>query len=217
MAAAPAIPERLERIAATDPVLVLIAEYRSALDTFNSKPNDDTDEWADATYGRLEPDMLSAPVAQTLTGAIAALEFVERDEIDFHGSPVTLAFVRSALGFLRKFEPPAPRAATRAELEAYNEWLHMERRLLAAELYPDLGYDAERFVPCGTGAAELHLPRGVDWRDIPSPSTRAIPVLAAVGANFERIREDSNRYLSDTEAACIAGAKEIIQAERGAQ
>jgi hypothetical protein len=203
--------------ALADPVLALLAEYRSALDTFNSKPNGDTDEWADATYGRLQPGMEKPPVAQTIAGAIAALEFVEREESNFMDSPMTIAFVRSALGFLRKFEPSSPRPATRAELEAYNEWLHMERRLLAAELYPELGYDAERLVPCGTGANELHLPHGVNWKEMPSPSTRAIPVLTAVGANFERIRDNGHRFLADTEAACIAGAQAIIRAEGGAQ
>ncbi|MEP9368678.1 hypothetical protein [Xanthobacter sp. VNH20] len=201
----------------TDPVLALLTEYRAACATFNSKPEDDTEEWAQSTWRRLQPDMENAPIAQSLAGAIAALEFAEREEVDFMDSPATIAFIRSALGFLRKFDPPAPRTATRAELEAYNEWLHMERRLLAAELYPELGYDAERFVPVGTGAEELHLPQGVNWAAMPSPSTRAIPVLMAVGANFDRIRKNSDRFLSDTEAACMAGALEIAKAERGAQ
>ncbi|MFH1557449.1 MAG: hypothetical protein ABII76_21785 [Pseudomonadota bacterium] len=202
--------------APADPVLTIVQNLHDAKRAHEAAASP-SKQWATVrdVYGDLLDDLAYAPTAQTLQGATAVLELAiaEAKFLD----PMYGALMRSALGFLCKFEPPAPRPATRAELEAYNEWLHMERRLLAAELYPELGYDAERFVPCGTGANELHLPHGVNWKEMPSPSARAIPVLTAVGANFERIRDNSYRFLADTEAACIAGTKAIIQAEGGAQ
>lgn len=66
-------------------------------------------------------------------------------------------------------------------LNAYSEWLFMERRLLCRE--QSGGWrDAENFVPCNTGAGLFHIDGPGNWQD-PSrkPSTRAALVLSAVG------------------------------------
>ena len=70
----------------------------------------------------------------------------------------------------------------RETLEAYCEWLHMEKRLLCQELYPEMGADAGKMTPCNTIAGAFHIPHdGRRWRDMPKPSTRARLVLQAVG------------------------------------
>jgi len=56
-------------------------------------------------------------------------------------------------------------------LEAYCEWLHMEKRLLNRELYPD---DDRNLTPCNTLASHF-------WENSPRPSTRALAILTAVG------------------------------------
>lgn len=80
--------------------------------------------------------------------------------------------------------PSAVAAPVTSELlNAYNEWLFMERRLLCVEQHPgSRGPDIERYVPANTGAGNFHFPSGADWKD-PSrqPSTRAALVLSAVG------------------------------------
>lgn len=75
---------------------------------------------------------------------------------------------------------------TPAVLDAYSEWLFMERRLLCREMYPGhRGSDA--FVPANTGARDYHIPPyPADWRDLPGPSTRAALVLSAVGCDWRR-------------------------------
>lgn len=86
----------------------------------------------------------------------------------------------------------APVTAGPKELAVrYNAWLHLERRLLAAELYPELGHDAERYVQCDKFAREFHVPcegeaRWVPggWQALPQPSTRAALVLGAVGVSL---------------------------------
>ncbi|MFG1341860.1 hypothetical protein [Xanthobacter autotrophicus] len=207
-------PEAHTAAALTDPVLVLLANYREACDLFNSRPEDDSDEWAEATYGRLEPDMLNAPVAQTLAGAVAALEFAITMSRHHADAPEVGAFMRSALGFLQKFQPPAPRPATRAELEAYREWLHMEGRIIGYELFPELGEDADRYIPA-SGGHGLHFPPYVSWRDMPQPSTRAVNVLTAVGADFEKI---NRLYVADQReimtASCVTAAKNLIASQK---
>lgn len=80
-----------------------------------------------------------------------------------------------------------PAAATalptdRETLYAYCEWLHMEKRLLCLELFPEMGTDAGKTTPCNTFADSFHIPHdGRSWRDMPKPSTRARLVLQAVG------------------------------------
>lgn len=71
-------------------------------------------------------------------------------------------------------------------LDAYNEWLFMERRLLALEQYPGMdGRSAENFVPANTGARDFHFSGASSWND-PAylPSTRAALVLSAVGCSW---------------------------------
>lgn len=68
-------------------------------------------------------------------------------------------------------------------LDAYSEWLFMERRLLCLERWPGVR-DAEQFVPCNTGAGDFHLRPGTDWRTLPQPSTRAALVMSAVGCDW---------------------------------
>lgn len=163
-----------------DPVIALIAQWPEARAELASRPPSDTESWHDDD-GWMDDELNRAPSAQSLEGAIAALELAQI-ESDF--AP---ALVRSALGFLKTFTAPVERPATRAEMEAYREWLFMEGRLLGMELYPEMGNDADRVIPCNTGAGELHLPPCGSWRKIAKPSSRAVQILTAVGANFERI------------------------------
>ncbi len=171
-AAAPGLPAAQKPV---DPVIALIAQWREARAEFASRPPNDTESWHD------DDELNRAPSAQSLEGAIAALELAQI-EPDF--AP---ALVRSALGFLKTFTAPVERPATRSEMEAYREWLFMEGRLLGMELYPEMGDDADRVIPCNTGAGELHLPPCGSWRKIAKPSSRAVRILTAVGANFEKI------------------------------
>lgn len=164
-----------------DPVIALIAQWREARAEFASRPPTNTESWHDAHGWMVDDELNQAPSAQSLEGAIAALELAQI-ESDF--AP---ALVRSALAFLKAFTAPAERPATRAEMEAYREWLLMEGRLLWMELYPEMRDDADRFIPCNTGAGELHLPPCGSWRKIAKPSSRAVRILTAVGANFEKI------------------------------
>lgn len=80
----------------------------------------------------------------------------------------------------------APALPTPEQAEAYLAWLHMERRLLARELYPEAGLAAERFAPCGTAGDAWHFRTDGSWRDLPQPSTRALTVLHALGVLPER-------------------------------
>src|SRR4051812_4964072 len=64
-------------------------------------------------------------------------------------------------------------------LDAYNEWLFVERRMLCIEQYGKQG-GREGFVPANTGAHLFHFPpfeRG-GWKVTPNPSTRAALVLS---------------------------------------
>ncbi|WP_018262372.1 hypothetical protein [Methylobacterium sp. WSM2598] len=76
----------------------------------------------------------------------------------------------------------AAEPVTPALLNAYNEWLFYERRLLCIEAYGSP--DAEHVVPCA-GAAEFHFSTGgMDWRSLPQPSGRAVVVLSAVRCDW---------------------------------
>ena len=67
-------------------------------------------------------------------------------------------------------------------LNTYSQWLYYERRLLSEERYPGRGREQNAFVPANTGAQGFHFPLWTqDWRDLPSPSTRAAVVLSSVG------------------------------------
>ena len=70
-------------------------------------------------------------------------------------------------------------------IDAYNQWLFYERRLLCIEAYGSA--DAERMVPQSTGANHFHFPAfPTSWRELPQPSTRAAVVLSAVGCDWRR-------------------------------
>lgn len=71
-------------------------------------------------------------------------------------------------------------------LRRYNAWLHMERRMLSMEAYPELGGDAEDFIPNDREACAFHFPPAFngDWRKAPKPSTRAALVLGTVGVSL---------------------------------
>ena len=176
-AAAPGLPAAEKPV---DPVIALIAQWREGRAEFGSRPPTNTESCHDDD-GWMDDELNRAPSAQSLEGAIAALELAQT-EPDF--AP---ALVRSALGFLKAFTAPVERPATRAEMEAYREWLAMEGRLLGMELYPEMGDDADRVIPCNTGTGEIHLPPCGSWRKIAKPSSRAVRILTAVGANFEKI------------------------------
>lgn len=163
-----------------DPVIALIAQWREARAEVASRPPTDTESRHDDD-GWMDDELNRAPSAQSLEGAIAALELAQTEP------DLAPALVRSALGFLKTFTAPVERPATRVEMEAYREWLFMEGRLLGMELYPEMGDDADRVIPCNTGASELHLPPCGSWRKIAKPSSRAVRMLTAVGANFEKI------------------------------
>ena len=68
-------------------------------------------------------------------------------------------------------------------LNAYNEWLFYERRMLCIEQYGKR--DAEHFIPCA-GASGFHFPsfEAGGWEGVPKPSTRAAVVLSAVGCDW---------------------------------
>lgn len=69
----------------------------------------------------------------------------------------------------------------REMLFAYRQWLHHEGRLLGDELFPELGKDADRFIP-ETFARHFHFPLDQLWTDVQKPSERARAVLEMVGA-----------------------------------
>ena len=76
----------------------------------------------------------------------------------------------------------APLAPLPELLSRYAVWLHMERRLVSMEMWPELGPKAEDFVPADRHATRFHFPwDGRSWRDVPPPSTRAALVLITVG------------------------------------
>lgn len=135
---------------------------------------------ADARAARIPPPALTTPATALadLTAKVRVLlDSMTADALDREAE---LAAVRSVLGDLATLtEPPRPPAIE--TLEAYNAWLHMERRLLALEMYPTLGVKAERFVPHGNAGDAWHFRGNGHWRDLPQPSTRAATVLHALG------------------------------------
>jgi hypothetical protein len=70
-------------------------------------------------------------------------------------------------------------------IDAYNQWLFYERRLLCIEQYGSAEW--EHMVPQSTGASHFHFPPfPTSWRDLPQPSTRAAVVLSAAGCDWRR-------------------------------
>jgi hypothetical protein len=76
---------------------------------------------------------------------------------------------------------PAGLPEDREMLFAYRQWLHHEGRLLGDELFPELGKDADRFIP-ETFARHFQFPLDQPWTDVQKPSARARAVLEVVGA-----------------------------------
>lgn len=157
-----------------DPCLNLIQRWRAGVALFEA--SDGGDE-AERTYGHILPEFEGAPAAQSLAGAIAALELAHEE--DGHADAITGSMVMSALTFLRTLVPAPARPATRAEVLAYREWLHVEASVLDDEL-PELG----GCVPRGTGGCRMHVPSGVFYRDVEQPSARAIRIMTAAGVNL---------------------------------
>jgi hypothetical protein len=68
-------------------------------------------------------------------------------------------------------------------LDAYNQWLFYERRLLCLEAHGSI--DAERMVPQTMAASLFHFPLFPHrWQELPQPSSRAALVLSAVGCSW---------------------------------
>lgn len=80
--------------------------------------------------------------------------------------------------------------ASHPVLLAYNEFLFVERRLLALAMYPEMGENATRFVPCSTGAEQAFRicnPKGG------APTERAVQMLRAAGLSIEELEARSAR------------------------
>ena len=70
---------------------------------------------------------------------------------------------------------------SRELMERYNSWLHMERRLLAIELYPELGDDCTRYVAEDRLVNLFFHPPEMQWVETHPPSSRAAMMLSAAG------------------------------------
>jgi hypothetical protein len=71
-------------------------------------------------------------------------------------------------------------------LDAYDEWLFYERRLLHIERF---GLEAAKETVCWTvctPAALFHFPVGSDWQAQPQPSTRAESILALIDCGWRK-------------------------------
>ncbi len=84
--------------------------------------------------------------------------------------------------------PLALPVPSRELLERYNAWLYQERRILAAELHPDRGEEAQRWIADDPAVNLFHF-RLAGGRLVPSPaSARAVPLLWALGLAGEAPR-----------------------------
>ncbi|MGL3210845.1 hypothetical protein [Bradyrhizobium sp. BR 1433] len=79
--------------------------------------------------------------------------------------------------------PAMPATSDIRAAHAYAAWLHMERRILCNELWPDMGSMAEKIVFSDNAGANWHL-RNDDWKSDPQPSSRAAAVLDLVGVDW---------------------------------
>jgi hypothetical protein len=79
--------------------------------------------------------------------------------------------------------PAMPVTPDARAAHAYAAWLHMERRILCNEIWPDMGAMAEKFVFFDNAGANWHL-RHDDWKNDPQPSSRAAAVLDLVGVDW---------------------------------
>ena len=96
--------------------------------------------------------------------------------------------------------PAIPMPDRHELLRAYSEWLFYERLLLMRDLHPGIStegmYRETAFVPANTLASDYHgmLMRhqsGQPWEELPSPATRALTVLQAVGMDFRPLGDRS--------------------------
>ncbi|MEF2554087.1 twin-arginine translocation signal domain-containing protein [Aurantimonas sp. A2-1-M11] len=79
-------------------------------------------------------------------------------------------------------------------LNAYAEWLHLERRTLAMQMYPGLP-EMQDMVPCGSGVCSMYSPlwsrlnagdNSLLWG---TPLARAPLILSTAGVNLDDVRE----------------------------
>ena len=68
-------------------------------------------------------------------------------------------------------------------LNAYNQWLYYERKLLLIERFGrERAKDAEGFIPMTGAVSNFNFPSdGPSWTEIPQPSSRAAVILSAAG------------------------------------
>ncbi|MCJ2043785.1 hypothetical protein MKK58_04435 [Methylobacterium sp. J-078] len=94
---------------------------------------------------------------------------------------------------IAKGPPATVPAVDRIALVNYASWLHMERRLVCAELYPHRGTDADKFVLSCNAAERFHFPHSDRYPGrstlSASAASRAVDVLDMVGVAW---REDLN-------------------------
>ena len=108
-----------------------------------------------------------------------------------------------------EIEDPKPALVTepahspdRRAVAAYRQWLDTEARLLGAEMYPESGVDAVRFVPMNTASKDYHFLPGsmASWRDLPQPTTRAEAMCRVLGIDWttDEARDEYFRPLEPT-------------------
>ncbi|WP_426443040.1 hypothetical protein [Bradyrhizobium genosp. P] len=101
-------------------------------------------------------------------------------------------------------------APDRRAAHAYAAWLHMERRILRSELWPDLGTMAEMFVSFDNAGANWHL-RHDDWKSDPQPSSRAAAVLDLVGVDWRS--DDGKDHVDSGRRPPLPGGWPRVDAE----
>jgi hypothetical protein len=121
----------------------------------------------------------TTPAALTRRSVLAKLSTGAAFAVAGLGAGAALANEGTSMRTSDEIMPAADAITTdRGLLEAYSEWLFMERRILSKELYGD--YDAGRFVPANTGASGFHV-ASYGHVETPPPSSRAATVLRAAG------------------------------------
>lgn len=79
-------------------------------------------------------------------------------------------------------------------LNAYAEWLHLERRTLAMQMYPGVP-EMQDMIPCGSGVCAMYGPlwsrmnagdNSLVWG---TPLSRAPLILSAAGVDLDGVRE----------------------------
>ncbi len=148
-------------------------------------------------------DALMAIVPMTQAGLVAKARWLTDKgwDKDYLGE-LALKIVKDiASSSAVAFEAPVAdngHAPDRRALEAYAEWLDMERRLLTIELFPEMGIRATTIVPTGTAARNYHYPLDADFRSASPPSSRAEEMLHRLGIDWRA--EDENTMLDRRDA-----------------